>query len=76
MATEGDWDSNHRGCNLTDPAEPPTTLTNASACVFMYITGAGGIFVFAVVVVASVGRAHRCGVVCHLCWVGVVSGAK
>ena len=43
MATEGDGDSNHRGCNLTDPAEPPTTLTNASACMFMYVAGAGGI---------------------------------
>ena len=76
MAKEGDVDSNHRGCNLTDPAEPPTTLTNVGACMFMYVAGAGGHFVFTVVVVAGVGCAHWCGVVCCLCWVGVVSGAE
>jgi hypothetical protein len=76
MAMEGDGDSNHSGCNLTDPAEPPTTLTDTCQRFRVRIVVASGScssLVFVVVVVAAGlavwfgfivgGCARRCGVV-------------
>jgi hypothetical protein len=58
---EGDGDSNHSGCNLTDPAEPPTTLTDTCQRFRVRIVvGAEGLWFVFIVGVRVRGRCRGC----------------